>query len=97
MSAKIALPVTYKLDPIPTPPCTYKALAETVVVLAVALVIVTALLVVDPRLVTVCSVLSFHTITVPVELLTLVSVPAVNVWTPKLVIVTVPVLALTPI
>ena len=62
----------------PTPPATINA---PVVVLSLAAieVILIALLVVDPRLVTLCNVLIFHTVTFPVLVLTAVSVPAVRV------------------
>ena len=62
----------------PTPPTTCKA-PLLVEVAAVVLVIDTALLVVAPLLVIVCSVLLFQTVTVPVDELTAVSVPAVSV------------------
>ena len=65
-------PPTYKSPPIPTPPATINAPV-------VVLVILIALLVVDPRLVTLCNVLVVHTVTLPVLVLTAVSVPAVRV------------------
>ena len=84
------------MPPIPTPPTTCNA-PLLVALAAVVFVIDTALLEVAPRLVIVCNVLSFQTVTVPVDELTLVSVPAVNVCTPMLVTITLPVLALTNI
>ena len=71
---------TYKLPPIPTPPVTVNA-PEVVEVDDVVFVIPTALLVVAPRVVIVCKVLVFQIVTLPVAVLTAVSVPAyINVW-----------------
>ena len=77
---------TYNPPAIAAPPLTINA--PSVVELAeVAFVIVILLFVLAPLFVTVCSVLVFQTVTVPVLLLIAVSVPAVNVCTPKLTIV----------
>ena len=73
--------LAYNAPPMPTPPTTCKAPVFVEVAL-VELVIDTALLVVAPLLVIVCSVLVFHTVTAPVDVLTAVSVPAVSVLTP---------------
>ena len=75
------LPPTYKLPPIPTPPETFNA-PELVEVACVGLETEIALVVVAPRLVTVCSVDVFHTTTIPVAVDTAVSVPALIVLTP---------------
>ena len=71
----------YKLPPTPAPPATVNA-PVVVDVAEVALVILIALVVVKPLSVTVCKLLVFHTVTVPVFALTAVSVPAVSVCTP---------------
>ena len=76
-----ALPPTYKLPPIPTPPVTFNA-PESVDVACVLLEIVIALFVVAPRPVTVCSVDVFQTTITPVVVDTAVSVPAMSVLTP---------------
>ena len=88
--------ITLPATPIPPPLPTISApLVE--VVGFVALLIVTALVVTAPRLVRDCKVPVFQTVRVPVEPLTAVSVPAVNVWTPKLVsAMLLPLAALTP-
>ena len=70
----------------PMPPLTTNA-PELVEVELVVLSIDIALVVIAPLLVTDCNVLVFHTVIVPVFELTAVSVPAVNVCTPKLLIV----------
>ena len=75
----------YNVPPIPAPPATVNA-PVVVEVAVVKFVIEIALVVVAPLLDTESNVLVFHTITVPVFELTLVSVPAVNVCTPKLII-----------
>ena len=66
---------TYKSPPIPTPPVIVNA-PVVVPVAAVVLVILIALFVVAPLPVTVCKVLVFQTVTLPVLVLTAVSVPA---------------------
>ena len=73
-------PPTYKLPPIPTPPITCRA-PVTVEVAAAVFVILMTLVVVEPLLVKLCSVLVFHTVTIPVDVLTAVSVPASIVLT----------------
>ena len=74
----IILPPTYKSPPIPTPPLTINppVLVEVEFVL---FVIDMTLSVVAPRSVTLCNVLVFQIVIVPVLLLTAVSVPAVIV------------------
>ena len=82
----VTVPPTYTPPLTPTPPDTVSA-PVAVLVLPVALVMFMALVVVCPRSVTVCKLLVFHTVIVPVLLLTTVSVPAVSVNTPKFVTV----------
>ena len=83
-------PPTYKFLPMPTPPVTINA-ADCVDVALVLLDMVIIRLVLDPLEVTVCNVLLFHTVILPVDVLTEVSVPAANVSTPVLEIVIAPV------
>ena len=66
----------YKFPPTPTPPVTVNAPVVVDVELAV-FVIPIALVVVAPRLVTLCKVLLFQIVTAPVDELIEVSVPAV--------------------
>ena len=80
------VPPTYKFSPMPTPPTTVNA-PVVVDVDDVVFNTDTATVVDEPLLVTLCSVPVFHTVIVPVFALTAVSVPAVNVCTPKLAIV----------
>ena len=72
----------------PTPPTTCNA-PVLVDVALVVLVIVIALFVVAPRLVTDCKVPVFQIVTAPVLVLTAVSVPAVSVDTANTLIVAV--------
>ena len=67
---------TYNAPPIPTPPVTVNA-PVAVPVLIVLLLIEMALVVAEPRLVTVCNVLVFQIVTAPVAVETAVSVPPV--------------------
>ena len=73
----VILPPTYKSPPTPTPPTTVKA-PVALLVAAAALVIEIALVVAAPLPVTDCSVEVVQTLTVPVAVLTAVSVPADN-------------------
>ena len=66
--------------PTPRPPATTNAPLLVATELAL-LVMLIALLVVDPRLVILCSVLVFHIVIAPVLVLMAVSVPAkITVW-----------------
>ena len=77
------LPTTNNSPPMPTPPATCNASTE---VLAMNI----ALVVVCPLSVTLCNVLVFHIVTLPVLVETAVSVPAViEVWFAKLLMVAV--------
>jgi hypothetical protein len=77
----VSIPPTFKLPCIPTPPVTVNA-PDVVVRLAVALVMLIALLVVAPLVVTVCKVLVLNTVTAPELVVTAVSVPAKMLLTP---------------
>ena len=73
----VNVPPTTNPPPIPTPPATCNA-PVVVLLVGVVFAILITLVVVCPRLVTVCSVLVFHITTDPVAVLTAVSVPAVT-------------------
>ena len=76
------MPPTYKSPPIPTPPVTCNA-PDCVELASVLLVIVICLVVLDPLPVILSSVLVFQIVTLPVAVLTAVSVPATIAVTPK--------------
>ena len=72
------LPPTLKFPPMPAPPDTINAPLSVDIEL-VGSKIETVFVVLDPLLVTLCKSLVFQTVTVPVDELTAVSVPAVRV------------------
>ena len=89
------LPPTFRFLPIPAPPVTINAPLSVDTELVESKIEI-ILVVLDPLLVTLCKLLVFQTVTVPVDELTAVSVPAVSVCTPKFVNITLPVDVLTP-
>jgi hypothetical protein len=78
----------YTVPPMPTPPATVSA-PVVLLTLTAVFAIDMVLVVVAPRLVIDCSVLVFQINTLPVDVVTAVSVPAVSLLTPKLPIVAV--------
>jgi hypothetical protein len=88
MLVAVIAPPTHRLSPIPTPPVTVNA-PVLVLVLEVLLVIEIAAFVELPLLVTDCSVLDPHMVTLPVAVDITVSVPAVSLVTANVPIVAV--------